>query len=343
MLSAEEFIFEFITPANTSRGSYQSKKVLVLRYHTPFGIFEGEASPLPDLSVDGQRDLLSVVPQIEAMLLEKLPEMEILDWLRPYPSLQFALECCLLGSKNPQGPIFDTAFTRKEASIKINGLIWMSDIETMTLEAQKKAAQGFRCLKFKIGAMDHDAECRMIESVRKQFNPFQLEIRLDANGAFQHADALQKLKDFGRYDIHSVEQPIKAGSWLEMEEICSKSKLSIALDEELIGLDERTEGLKMLQTIKPKYIIIKPTLLGGFTRSNTWLTHAAKLGIGWWGTSALESNLGLSHITQWISTKNNLLFQGLGTGALYKKNFTAQTRLDIDTTHWIGGTGLSAL
>ena len=171
--------------------------------------------------------------------------------------------------------------------------------------------------------MDFDEECRLLESFRKKYSAFKIELRLDANGAFSTDNALEKLKVLARFDIHSIEQPIKAKQQEWMQELCSKTPIPIALDEELIGIDPTIDGEALLKFINPQYIIIKPTLIGGFANANSWINHALKHEIGWWATSALESNIGLNAIAQWCSTKVVKLPQGLGTGYLYTNNINA--------------------
>lgn len=327
-VSAEKFGLKYKIPAKTSRGEYADKSLFVLRLEEAGQSMYGEIAPLPDLSIDGKEDITEVLPLLNDLLEHKTNPTEILVRLNLYPALQFALECCFLASKNKNRLLFDTPFTAGKESIRINGLIWMSQPEHMELAAIQKIKAGFGCIKFKVGANDHDEECRMLERIRKQFSAFKLEIRLDANGAFLPEHAGEILKDFSKFNVHSLEQPIQAGQWEQMQEVCAKSKVSIALDEELIGIDEVKMGQKLLDTIKPSYIVLKPTLLGGFTRCDHWIALAEKLGMGWWATSALESNLGLGHIAQWISTKNNPLHQGLGTGGLFERNFPSSTRLE---------------
>lgn len=329
-LSFEKHTLDFISPARTSRGEYVQKSVLLIALHDGHHKGIGEASPLPDLSIDGQSDLTIPLENIQIQLREGQAMDSIIAGLNHYPSLQFALECAWLGLQSKSEKLFDTEFTRREKGIQINGLVWMNDIESMLQSAFDKVEQGFRCIKFKIGALDHDDECRMTERLRKKYNSHQLEIRVDANGAFSPDDALKKIKDFSKFEIHSIEQPINAGQWDAMQEICAKSKIDIALDEELIGVNEAEIGEKMLSFIAPEYLILKPTLLGGFGRSDKWIQLAEKQGIQWWATSALESNIGLDHIAQWVSGKQTDMPQGLGTGALYKNNFIAKSRLIKD-------------
>lgn len=278
----------------------------------------GEASPLIGLSIDGVENFEEIVTHT----LDELNQgksISQLDLIK-YPALQFGLETALLDLKNGgKRELFDTSFIKSEP-IDINGLIWISDMDTMLNEVEKKISEGFTCLKFKIGALDFDKECVMLEMVRKKYASHNLEIRLDANGSFKNDEALGQLKELEKFNIHSIEQPISPGQAEYLQEICAKSDIKIALDEELIGVDVMKDGKKLLQLIKPAFIIIKPTLLGGFLMADKWIELAKNYKIGWWATSALESNIGLNAIAQWCSTKNNKLPQGLGTGALYTNN-----------------------
>jgi o-succinylbenzoate synthase len=322
-------ILKFITPARTSRGAYSQKYswLLTLSENGFTGI--GEASPLPDLSLDMQADRCNEGENL-GDIFNRIYSLDSFEHeITKYPSLSFAYECALLDLKmKNNGIIFENSFTKKQYGIPINGLVWMNNTDSMLLEAEKKIAEGFQCIKFKVGALDHDAECKMLEAIRKKYSAFKIELRLDANGAFTKEDVLEKIKDLARFEIHSLEQPIKAGQTDPMAEICSKSKIPIALDEELIYVLFAEENFyKLLQNINPKFIVLKPTLLGGFRICNEWINAANKLRIGWWATSALEGNIALNHIAQWVSTKSNTLYQGLGTGLLFENNFKAGTEI----------------
>jgi len=217
--------------------------------------------------------------------------------------------------------LFVSNFTESNKAIDINGLIWMGDREFMNDQIKEKIAQGFRCLKMKIGAIDFATEVQLLASIRKEFSINDIELRVDANGAFKPSEALEKLKILSNYDLHSIEQPIRQGHYQEMALLCEETPLPIALDEELIGVFDVTKRTKMLQIIKPQYIILKPSLVGGFKESLEWIELAKKSGIGWWVTSALESNIGLNAIAQWTATLKSSMPQGLGTGGLFTNNF----------------------
>ena len=328
-ISLETHTLTFQKPAKTSRGEYLEKQSHLLRISNETKSVVGEASPLSDLSLDGKVDFHQIIDNLsdkEYNFDELLALKE--DW-NHYPALRFALDCALKkwisNHENPNLWVHNE-FTNGKIGIHINGLVWMNQIEAMEQEAFEKVQTGFSCIKFKVGALDFDAECRLLERFRRKFSAFQVEIRLDANGAFAPDEALIQLRELKRFDIHSIEQPIKPNQWDALAEICAKSPIDIALDEELIGQSVNNAG-KMLKSIHPKYIILKPTLLGGFDIADQWITAAEKQEIGWWSTSALEGNIGLADIAQWASTHELIRPQGLGTGSLFIQNFSAQTRI----------------
>ena len=217
--------------------------------------------------------------------------------------------------------LFPSEFTQGNDSIEINGLVWMGKSDFMRKQIIEKIEAGFSCIKLKIGAIDFDKEIELIKSIRKEFSEKDIEIRVDANGAFAVDNALEKLKILSEYGLHSIEQPIKQGQLEEMTRLCKQTPLPIALDEELISVNKFDKKRTLLQTIKPQYIILKPSLTGGFKASEEWIKIAQQNDIGWWITSALESNIGLNAIAQWTYTLGNKMPQGLGTGQLYKNNF----------------------
>ncbi len=330
IFSYSKHILSFQKPAKTSRGEYIEKPSWLLQLSQENTSGVGEASPLWDLSVDGKKDIDTILRGIP----HELSEQDILNLLEEWqpgsnsslPSLRFALHCAYLDLKNGgSGTWCNTNFTHKTKGIPINGLVWMNDIESMEKEALSKIKQGFRCIKFKVGALDFDSECKLLERIRKEFTSNQLEIRLDANGAFSVDTALEQLKDLSRFNIHSIEQPIYPGLEI-MEKLCRESAIDIALDEELIGMAVGSASV-YLSKLKPKYLILKPTLLGGLDICDAWIKVAESAGIGWWSTSALEGNIGLYAIAQWVSEKENLRYQGLGTGSLFVENFPSKTEV----------------
>lgn len=316
---------QFHNPARTSRGEMQTHTVYYIRITHQNKYAWGEAAPLPGLSIDPVEQIETHLTQCCTLINDGFPAEDI-DHSR-FPAVVFAFETALLALKNEKPfHLFDTAYSNGQKGIDINGLIWMDSKEKMLESAFKKISDGYSCLKFKIGALDFDEECRMLEQVRKHANAFKLEIRLDANGAFTPDDALEKLSELKRFDIHSLEQPIKANQVELMAEICAKSPIHIALDEELIGVElDQTETI--LKKIKPRYIILKPTLLGGLKVADKWIHQAQQHAVGWWATSALESNIGLNAIAQWCSTYELAIPQGLGTGMLYENNIPSPLRI----------------
>ena len=315
-----KYILQFKTPSGTSRGILKNKETwfLYISKEGKFGV--GECGLFRGLSIDDRLDyedkLKWVCNNIELgldILLAKTIH---------FPSIQIGLEQAFLSlqSTSPY-KLFVSNFTESNKAIDINGLIWMGDREFMNDQIKEKIAQGFRCLKMKIGAIDFATEVQLLASIRKEFSINDIELRVDANGAFKPSEALEKLKILSNYDLHSIEQPIRQGHYQEMALLCEETPLPIALDEELIGVFDVTKRTKMLQIIKPQYIILKPSLVGGFKESLEWIELAKKSGIGWWVTSALESNIGLNAIAQWTATLKSSMPQGLGTGGLFTNNF----------------------
>lgn len=242
--------------------------------------------------------------------------------LVPWPSIRFGIETALADIRGGgQRMLYDTPWSRGETAMTINGLIWMGDKATMRQRMEAKLAEGFRCIKIKIGGIDFGQELELLSTLRS-LAP-NVEIRLDANGAFHPSTALERLDQLASFGIHSIEQPIRQGQWDEMARICRKSPIPVALDEELIGVHDMDSCRRMLDTICPAYIILKPTLTGGFEASDEWISVAHERGIGWWATSALESNVGLNAIAQWVATHLPTMPQGLGTGQLYHNNISS--------------------
>ncbi|AEM72000.1 o-succinylbenzoic acid (OSB) synthetase [Allomuricauda ruestringensis DSM 13258] len=317
--SYKKYTLNFKVPSGTSRGVMTQKETwyIILKDANAFGI--GECGILRGLSVDD-------VPDYEQQLAWAcdnihLGKDELLRHLRAYPSIQFGLEQALLSlqSKDPF-VLFPSDFTQKESPISINGLIWMGDEAYMLKQLEQKLNDGFGCIKMKIGAIDFEKEMDILKSIRNNFSPEEIELRVDANGAFSPKEAMDKLERLSTFKVHSIEQPIKAGQWNEMAKLCRKTPLPIALDEELIGVFDVTEKEELLQTIQPQYIILKPSLVGGINGSQEWIELAEKQNIKWWITSALESNIGLNAIAQYTYWLNTTMPQGLGTGSLFTNN-----------------------
>ncbi|PCJ94113.1 MAG: o-succinylbenzoate synthase [Flavobacteriaceae bacterium] len=323
----KKYILNFKAPSGTSRGVLTTKETwfLIIGKNGQYGI--GECGILRGLSFD---DVINYEAKLKWVCANiHLGEDELHAQLVRFPSIQFGLEQAFMSlqSKDPF-ILFPSNFTEKGDVMTINGLVWMGSEVFMHNQIQQKLKEGFKCIKLKIGAIDFETEISIIASIRKKYTKEEIELRVDANGAFHVDEALEKLKILADYDIHSIEQPIKQGNVLKMKELCSKTPLPIALDEELIGVFDVTEKEKLLLTIQPQYIILKPSLVGGFKGSMEWISLARKYNIGWWITSALESNIGLNAISQWAYTLKSNLPQGLGTGGLYTNNFDSPLSIE---------------
>ena len=318
----EERVLHFKQPAGTSRGVYTTRKMWLVSLSDGNRTGVGECAPLPDLSCDALPDEL-YVSKLNVFCRDLCETGEIdVEALRDYPSMLFGLETALLNLRNG-GKSFDTAFSRGEEGIPINGLVWMGNYDEMLQRMEEKLEKGFRCVKLKIGAIDFEQELDLIKRIRDRFSFHEVELRLDANGAFKYEEALYKLELLSQYAIHSIEQPIRQGQWAYMAELCRESPLPIALDEELIGVNDPEMKTHMLNIIKPRYIILKPSLHGGMTGCREWIDAARELGVGSWITSALESNIGLNAIAQYASDVYGpqiTMPQGLGTGQLFTDN-----------------------
>ena len=323
-------VLKFKFDAGTSRGILRHKNTWFIRvWHTeePWRIGRGECGPLQGLSIDDRPDfetkLNEVCREVSRRDFNKLATSDLSEifQLRNFPSILFGLETAILDLMHGGTmTIFESPFSRGEEVIPINGLVWMGDKDFMQRQIREKISEGYNCIKMKIGAIDFDTECALLHDLRKDYPQDRLSLRLDANGAFQAEEALQKLKILSKFGIHSVEQPIRHGQEKEMRALCIDSPIDIALDEELIGKYSYEEKLSLLKYIRPSYIILKPSLLGGFASCREWIEIASSLNIGWWITSALESNIGLNAIAQFTATFSPSIPQGLGTGKLYHNN-----------------------
>lgn len=318
----------FKRPARTSRGEYTVRALKYVKVTDcatgRFGI--GECALLPDLSCDA-------VPQVDEVLQEACRHLAVAgeidgEALLPYPSVLFGLETALLHLKAGSFCLWNTPFSRGEQGIPINGLIWMAPYEEMLQSIEQKLEAGFHCIKLKIGAIDFEDELALLAHIRRRFSPEQITLRVDANGAFTPQQALGKLERLAEYGLHSIEQPIRAGQWQEMGRLCGESPIPIALDEELIGVNRTAEKAALLDAIRPAYIILKPSLHGGIRGSEEWIALASERGIGYWITSALESNVGLNAIAQWCATLQLDMPQGLGTGQLFTDNIALPLQID---------------
>ena len=317
--------FHFKEPAGTSRGVYRTRvsRFVHLTCDDMPGIAGvGECAPLPKLSCDD-------LPDYDAVLRQHCDDVCSrgtidVDSLRDVPSMLFGLEMAWLQlHRGGDTALSDTPFSHGEAGIPINGLVWMGDFDTMARRMEQKLEQGFHCVKIKIGAIDFADEISLIRRLRKRYGSDRIELRVDANGAFSPDEAMERLHELSAYDIHSIEQPIMAGQWERMAQLCQSSPLPIALDEELIGVNTLEAKRSLLDTISPQYIILKPSLHGGMAGCREWISLAQERGIGSWITSALESNVGLNaiaHFAAMVYGPDITMPQGLGTGQLYTDN-----------------------
>lgn len=318
--SYQRYILNFKQPSGTSRGVMTTKETwfIILEKNGKKGV--GECGILRGSSIDDRpnyEEKLKWVCNNINQGEEKLVNL-LVDW----PSIQIGLEMAFQSLISEDSfNIFPSKFVLGSDSIPINGLVWMGEEDFMRKQVKDKIEAGFSCIKLKIGAIDFDTELDILKSIRKEFSVSDIELRVDANGAFSPDEALEKLKRLAEYQLHSIEQPIKPQQFEAMARLCEVSPLDIALDEELIGVffDNKREAL--IKTIKPQYIILKPSLVGGFSSSQRWITIAEQHNVKWWITSALESNIGLNAIAQWTYTLNNEMPQGLGTGSLFTNNF----------------------
>ncbi|WP_298765079.1 o-succinylbenzoate synthase [uncultured Polaribacter sp.] len=320
--SYKKYLLNFKNPSGTSRGVLRKKETwfIILEKNGKIGI--GETGLFRGLSADD-------VENYEEQLIYACKNINkgldfLLNEFLKFPSIQFGLEQAFLSlESNNKFELFPSDFTQNNKPIAINGLVWMGDKAFMKSQIKEKLKTGFSCIKMKIGAIDFDTEIDLLKSIRKEFSANEIELRVDANGAFQPENALEKLEILSKLDLHSIEQPIKQGQLQEMAKLCAQTPLPIALDEELIGVFSSEEKKKIITTVKPQYVILKPSLVGGFQGSKTWINIAKKHHINWWITSALESNIGLNAIAQFTFSLQNKLPQGLGTGGLFTNNFSS--------------------
>ena len=328
LASYSKKVFQFNFKARTSRGLMKDKtswfvKILDTDDPTIFGL--GECGPLPGLSVDAGPDLETKLGDVVKTFNEKsvkdFTPINVLEIIPPkLPSIQFAFETALLDLQNGgKRVIYKNDFIQGKA-IPINGLVWMGDMDFIMNQINQKIEQGFKCIKLKVGGLDFDRECDTLNYIRKRYFRDDIIIRLDANGGFKIDDVLFKLEQMSKFNVHSIEQPLKPGS-SETATLCRKSPVPVAFDEELIGKETKEEKLALLEGMRPQFIVLKPMLHGGLQGCADWISIAESLNIGWWITSALESSIGLNAICQFTSNYNINTHQGLGTGMIYQNNF----------------------
>lgn len=330
------YILRFTFPAGTSRGIMNTHRTHFITVEDEHRRGIGECAPLPGLSVDARPDFAEQLSKVAHAVAESsLPTREedrdaLLQAIpTSLPAVRFGVETAwrdwLYGGERVLYPF---AMRPAFVPVPINGLVWMDSADRMRQQIDEKLAAGFTCLKLKIGAIDFDEELRLLDYVRQYYGPETITLRVDANGAFSPEEAPRKLQQLARYDLHSIEQPIAPGQWEAMARLCRESPVPIALDEELIGVTGREEKEALLDQLRPPYIILKPTLIGGLAAADEWVALAEKRNIGWWATSALESNVGLNAIAQWVATYAPALPQGLGTGQLYHNNLDSPLHID---------------
>lgn len=328
-----KYILNFKRPSGTSRGVLTEKETwfIILEHDGKRGI--GECGILRTLSIDDRPDYEEKLRWVCQNI--HLGEEQLWNELTEFPSIQFGVEMAFQ-SLNSQSPflLFPSDFTSGTKNIPINGLVWMGDEPFMKQQIEEKLAQGFNCIKLKIGAIDFQKELDLLAFIRANFDAETIEIRVDANGAFGVNEALSKIKQLSEFEIHSIEQPIQKNQTDSMSELCLSTPIPIALDEELIGVFGTENKRILLEKIKPHYIILKPSLIGGFRGTQEWIAAAEALDINWWVTSALESNVGLNAIAQWTFMQHNPMPQGLGTGGLYTNNFDAPLEVTKGTLHY---------
>lgn len=322
MLRAEywKYLLRFKEAAGTSRGVLTEKETFFVRVweeECPEVAGVGECALFRGLSADD-------LPGYEGKLAEVCRHIDSVQpsELRGWSSIRFGVEMALADLRNGgRGVYFPSDFTAGKGAVEINGLVWMGDRETMLRRIEEKLAAGFRCVKLKIGAIDFEAELSLLRYIRERFSRAEVELRVDANGAFSPEEAPAKLEALARYDLHSIEQPVRQGQWEALAWLCRESPVPVALDEELIGVDDLGRKCELLEAVRPAYIVLKPALCGGFGGAEEWIRLAEERHIGWWVTSALESNVGLGALAQWTATLGVTMPQGLGTGQLYSNNF----------------------
>lgn len=319
--SYKPYTLHFRFPAGTSRGIMHHKTswFLFLKHEDGCATGIGECGLLQGLSPDDR-------PEYETMLSKVCRDIQDYAFhpekLKNWPSIRAGLEMALadLQTYKPR-VLYPSPFAQGLKGIPINGLIWMDNSKIMQKQIEAKLAEGFSCIKLKIGAIDWQAELELLKALRKRYSSRTIEIRVDANGAFTPNKAPEKLDALADLQVHSIEQPVARGQWEAMQWLAKNSKLPVALDEELLGVYDPKTQHQLLTAVKPHYIVLKPSLLGGFQASQEWIVLAKSYGIGWWITSALESNVGLNALAQWTYTLHPSIPQGLGTGKLYTNNF----------------------
>jgi len=315
--SYQKYKLHFTQPVLTSRGAMPVKNGYFISVNNGTTTGVGECSFIEGLSIDDIQNYESTLRTLCNFITNEHPDLKL------FPSMRFGLEMAMrdleTGGKKL---LFESYFTKGKRQIPVNGLVWMGKHDFMLQQIKQKLNDGFNCIKIKVGAINFDEEVSLLSFIRKKFPADLVEIRLDANGAFAFSEVFKKLDTLAQFQIHSIEQPIKHGQIEFMKNVCDHSPIPVALDEELIGVYGTVQD-DILDMIKPAYIILKPSLLGGFKVCDEWIAKAEERNIKWWATSALETNIGLNAIAQWVFTKKNPMVQGLGTGSLYSDNISS--------------------
>lgn len=319
------YLLHFKEDAGTSRGVLKEKETFFVKvweesFPEVFGM--GECALFRGLSADDRKDYEEKLAEV-CQCIEEVKMEELEEWSSIRFGVEMALQDLAMGGCQLY---FPSAFTEGRQAIEINGLVWMGDKSTMLQRIQQKLEAGFHCIKLKIGAIDFEAELSLLQYIRERFCREEVELRVDANGAFAPSEAMRRLEALAVFGLHSIEQPIRQGQWKEMAHLCRETPIPIALDEELIGVYGKEKKVELLESVRPQYVILKPALCGGFSGAREWIELVEKKGIGWWVTSALESNIGLNALAQWVATLGNPLAQGLGTGQLYTNNLPSPLR-----------------
>lgn len=344
VLAYQRRALRFNFPARTSRGTLAEHVAYYLQLHDsrwPEVVGWGEAAPLAGLSADYGPEFEAHVGQLCQQMSqarrEELTPTQAAELVPAHlPALRFALETAALDlAGRGRHQLYPNAFAQGQAGIPINGLVWMGDAAFMRAQIRQKLDAGYTCLKLKIGALDFATELALLAEIRAEAGPDQLVLRVDANGAWMGPEVLRKLDELARFDIHSIEQPVAANNWQQMKQVCSQSPIPVALDEELIGVADPTRQEALLAELRPAYVVLKPTLLGGHAATRRWIDLARQQGIGWWITSALESNVGLNAVAQLTGEYDVAGFaQGLGTGQLYHNNVAAPLHIRAGSLHY---------
>ncbi|HSW68150.1 MAG TPA: o-succinylbenzoate synthase [Bacteroidales bacterium] len=336
--NVSKHILRFKTPAGTSKAILTEKLSWIINLYDrsfPEKHGNGECSIIPGLSPESPEEFEILIAEMCENPVDNI--LSGFSDLNDFPAGRAGLEMAWIDlTVGTEGIYFPSAFTEGKTGIPINGLIWMGSKENMLQQAYEKIDEGFRCIKLKIGALDFQDDLDLLRTLRASFGSHEIEIRVDANGAFKTDEALTKLNQLARFDLHSIEQPIMPGQTEAMAKLCELSPVPVALDEELFTPSADLLKATMLNTIRPQYLVLKPSMLGGFSKCQDWIALAGSMQIGWWITSALESNIGLNAIAQFTSTLDNQNYHGLGTGKLFSNNFPSKLKVEKGQLYFIG-------